>query len=58
VGKYKKRPTMRVMLTRIDGGACDEGSSVRMPWPSYQLTLLRRTSALKSRSNARATPRR
>jgi hypothetical protein len=32
VGKYKKRPTMRVMLTRIDGGACGEGSSVPMPW--------------------------
>jgi hypothetical protein len=34
VGKYKKRPTMRVMLTRIDGGACGEGSSVPMPWPT------------------------
>jgi hypothetical protein len=36
VGKYKKRPTMGVMLTRIDGGACDEGSSVpisRFPVP-------------------------
>jgi hypothetical protein len=32
VGKYKKRPTMRVMLTRIDGGARGEGLSVPMPW--------------------------
>ena len=33
MGKYGKRSTMRVVLTRSDGGVRDGGSSVPMPWP-------------------------